>query len=265
MAIKQLIALCLLLAYTYAESNPEADADADAYYGGPGYYHHGYYPNHFYSRPYAYSRRPYAYPRRPVYKKPYFAPKPAPYKTYTYKTLGPVEKPVPAPEPYRPAAPVAAPVPSPAPYREPEVVAYEAKPVLKTFPAVPEEPVLSYEPEPEPYVQDPEIEVIGAPEPVNAVPAVVPQRPVAAPIAPVPAPAPGLATQYHAQDEFGNVEYGYSNANSAKQERRDSYGNVIGQYSYDDGTGYPKHVSYIADDFGFRITSANNLPVARAV
>ena len=82
--------------------------------------------------------------------------------------------------------------------------------------------------------------------------------------APVPAaPAPGVhATQYHAQDEFGNVIYGYSNPNSAKTEQRDAYGNVVGAYSYDDGTGYPKHVSYVADDFGFRITSANNLPVA---
>ena len=56
--------------------------------------------------------------------------------------------------------------------------------------------------------------------------------------------------------------YLYSNPNSAKQEHRDAYGNVVGTYSYDDGTGYPKHVSYIADDFGFRITAANNLPVA---
>lgn len=77
------------------------------------------------------------------------------------------------------------------------------------------------------------------------------------------APAPGVhATQYHAQDEFGNVVYGYSNPNSAKTEQRDAYGNVVGAYSYDDGTGYPKHVSYVADDFGFRITAANNLPVA---
>ena len=258
------------MACTYAESNPEAEADADAYYGHGGYYHHGYYSNHF--RPYYYPRRTYSYPRRPFYKKAYAAPapapapayKPKPYKTYSYKTLGPVAKPVPAPEPYRPApAPAPAPAaPAPVQYKEP---VYEPQPVLKTFPAVPEEPVLNYEPEPEPYVQDPEIDVIAAAQPVEAVPAAVPARPVAPAPAPGPAPAQGLATQYHAQDEFGNVEYGYSNANSAKQERRDAYGNVIGRYSYDDGTGYPKHVSYIADDFGFRITSANNLPVASAV
>ena len=36
----------------------------------------------------------------------------------------------------------------------------------------------------------------------------------------------------------------------------------MGYYSYVDDTGYPKHVSYVADDFGFRITNANNFPVA---
>ena len=71
-----------------------------------------------------------------------------------------------------------------------------------------------------------------------------------------------VASQYHAQDEFGNVVYGYSNPNSAKSEQRDAYGNVMGYYSYVDDTGYPKHVSYVADDFGFRITNANNFPVA---
>jgi len=36
----------------------------------------------------------------------------------------------------------------------------------------------------------------------------------------------------------------------------------MGYYSYVDDTGYPKHVSYVADDFGFRIVNANNFPVA---
>ena len=73
-----------------------------------------------------------------------------------------------------------------------------------------------------------------------------------------------VASQYHAQDEFGNVVYGYSNVNSAKNEQRDALGNVIGSYSYRDGTGYPKHVAYSADEFGFRITNANNFPLAVA-
>jgi len=86
--------------------------------------------------------------------------------------------------------------------------------------------------------------------------------------APVQAPSPAqgvVASQYHAQDEFGNVVYGYSNPNSAKSEQRDAYGNVMGSYSYVDDTGYPKHVAYVADDFGFRIINANNFPVGPAV
>merc|ERR1711971_113110 len=87
---------------------------------------------------------------------------------------------------------------------------------------------------------------------------------VAAPVQP-PTPIQGVvASQYHAQDEFGNVVYGYSNVNSAKNEQRDALGNVIGSYSYLDGTGHPKHVAYSADKFGFRITKANNFPLAVA-
>jgi len=87
---------------------------------------------------------------------------------------------------------------------------------------------------------------------------------IAAPVQP-PTPIQGVvASQYHAQDEFGNVVYGYSNVNSAKNEQRDALGNVIGSYSYLDGTGYPKHVAYSADEFGFRITNANNFPLAVA-
>ena len=158
---------------------------------------------------------------------------------------------------------------------------------LKAFPAVPDSPAPSvaaaapieedtYKPLPsKPYnpadfepkriaKSESDIEVIGAPQAVDA----PPPPPAEAPAAPVEAVAsdaiaPGVvASQYHAQDEFGNVAYGYSNGQSQKQEQRDAYGNVYGTYSYDDGTGVAKHVSYIADDFGFRITAANNLPVA---
>ncbi len=57
------------------------------------------------------------------------------------------------------------------------------------------------------------------------------------------------------------MEYGYSNVNSAKQERRDAYGNVAGSYTYVDASGAPRHVSYVADELGFRLTAANNLPL----
>jgi len=295
MAIKQLIALCLLLGHTFAESNPdpEPEPDADPYFGFYG--HHPYHYNHYRPRPYYHHPihqhpRPYHYRR--VYKKPAYIPyKP---KKYSFKTLGPpvlqkaapapAPPPAPAPAPAQPAAP-----PSPAPIiRQEAVQPAVIQPLfdLKAFPAVPDSPapsvaaapeaevvVDSYQPLPsKPYnpadfepkrvaktVDD--IEVIGAPQAVDAVPAAV-EPPAAVPEAVASdAIAPGVvASQYHAQDEFGNVAYGYSNGQSQKQEQRDSYGNVFGTYSYDDGTGVPKHVSYIADDFGFRITAANNLP-----
>ena len=75
-------------------------------------------------------------------------------------------------------------------------------------------------------------------------------------------PAAATSSQYHAQDEFGNVAYGYKNPNSYKEEKRDAYGNVVGTYAYIDETGVQKHLSYVADDFGFRVTSTNALPVA---
>lgn len=206
-----------------------------------------------------------------------------------------IRAPAPVPAPYRAPAPKNYPQPAFVPRPEPNFVPnepdfvpaeqpkFEARfvpnnaypePVLKAFEAVPEDHVVAYEspvayqeeplyePAPKVYreekVYNEPIEVVAAaPEPAPA-----PVAPAASPI--VPAPGGVVASQYHAQDEFGNVVYGYSNPNSAKTGQRDAYGNVVGSYSYVDGTGYPKHVSYVADDFGFRITAANNLPVGPA-
>merc|ERR1712117_292359 len=52
--------------------------------------------------------------------------------------------------------------------------------------------------------------------------------------APVAAPA---SSQYQAQDEFGNVAYGYQNINSAKQESGNALGGVTGSYTYADEAG----------------------------
>merc|ERR1712123_441326 len=50
--------------------------------------------------------------------------------------------------------------------------------------------------------------------------------------APVVAAAPYTAgSQFHAQDEFGNLNYGYANINSVKQEVGNTYGGVTGGYS----------------------------------
>merc|ERR1712130_375758 len=78
---------------------------------------------------------------------------------------------------------------------------------------------------------------------------------VAAPVAPVTyaAPiAPYVGSQYHAQDEFGNLNYGYSNLNSAKAEA----GN-----SYVDANGVLQQVQYVTDAAGFRVADSR-LPVA---
>merc|ERR1712029_1229687 len=83
---------------------------------------------------------------------------------------------------------------------------------------------------------------------------------IAAPVvaaAPVAAPA---SSQYQAQDEFGNVAYGYQNINSAKQESGNALGGVTGSYTYADEAGVHT-VNYIADALGFRV-QGDNLPVA---
>merc|ERR1719330_1462568 len=66
-------------------------------------------------------------------------------------------------------------------------------------------------------------------------------------------------TQYHFQDQMGNINYGYSNINSAKQEFGNADTGVTGQYSYVDANGIQQLVSYVADDDGFRIISDSRL------
>merc|ERR1712212_449707 len=78
---------------------------------------------------------------------------------------------------------------------------------------------------------------------------------VAAPIAP--------SSQFQAQDEFGNLQYGYANINSQKHEVGNTYGGVQGSYSYVDANGVVQTTNYIADHLGFRV-QATNLPVAAA-
>merc|ERR1712055_850576 len=68
------------------------------------------------------------------------------------------------------------------------------------------------------------------------------------------------SSQFQAQDEIGNIAYGYQNINSAKQEHGNVNGGVEGSYTYVDEAG-SHTVNYIADDYGFRVTS-DNLPVA---
>merc|ERR1712209_11857 len=102
-----------------------------------------------------------------------------------------------------------------------------------------------------------------------SVPAAAP-APVAAPVAaPVVASAPVVAaatpvdatnSQYHAQDDFGQYNYGYSDPNSVKQEVKTADGVTRGSYSYVDADGIVQTVNYISDALGFRV-GATNLPV----
>jgi len=68
-------------------------------------------------------------------------------------------------------------------------------------------------------------------------------------------------SQFHAQDEYGNLNYGYANINSAKQEVGNTYGGVSGGYSYVDAEGVLQQVNYVADAAGFRVADSR-LPVA---
>merc|ERR1712153_36026 len=97
--------------------------------------------------------------------------------------------------------------------------------------------------------------------PYAAAPAAYAAAPVAYAAAPIAAPIAGpVSSQFQAQDEFGNVAYGYQNINSAKQEQGNAYGGVTGSYTYVDEAGVHT-VNYVADDLGFRV-SGDNLPVA---
>lgn len=114
---------------------------------------------------------------------------------------------------------------------------------------------------------------LGAPLAYGAAPIAYNAAPVTVKAAPAPitinaAPAPIVAaapanpsSQFQAQDEFGNIQYGYSNINSQKHEVGNTYGGVSGSYSYVDANGIVQTTNYIADGLGFRV-QATNLPVA---
>merc|ERR1719369_2150195 len=93
--------------------------------------------------------------------------------------------------------------------------------------------------------------------------AAVPQHTVATPVAPntVVSPVSTPNSQFHAQDELGNLHYGYSTPLSAKAESGNTYSGVSGGYSYLDAGGVLQQVQYVADDAGFRVADSR-LPTA---
>jgi len=77
-------------------------------------------------------------------------------------------------------------------------------------------------------------------------------------------PIATAASQFHAQDELGQYNYGYTNQDSSKSEFKSADGVVQGAYSYIDANGVLQSVQYVSDALGFRV-AASNLPVAPAV
>merc|ERR1712106_659437 len=60
-------------------------------------------------------------------------------------------------------------------------------------------------------------------------------------------------SQFHAQDEFGNLNYSYANINANAHVVGNTYGGVTGGYSYVDANGELQQVQYVADAAGFRV------------
>ena len=80
----------------------------------------------------------------------------------------------------------------------------------------------------------------------------------------IAATLPVTSHQHHAQDAYGQYEYGYNSANIAKHELKTADGITRGAYSYVDANGVLQTTNYISDDvFGFRV-AATNLPQAVA-
>merc|ERR1719382_703446 len=140
-----------------------------------------------------------------------------------------------------------------------EVVGDQPAPVVNTVPYVPYASPYAYGYAPhQGYYQAP------------ATPAYVHAAPVHQPTnyyapgyypAPVAAVTPAQSSQFHAQSELGEYNYGYANANSAKQEFKTADGIVRGTYSYVDANGILQTVNYVSDAEGFKV-AATNLPQA---
>ena len=113
-----------------------------------------------------------------------------------------------------------------------------------------------------PAVQVKTAPVVQAAAPVvqAAAPVVQAAAPVVQNVVPVAPVAAAEGSQYHAQDDFGQYSFGYSDGNSVKQEVKTADGVIRGAYSYVDSDGIVQNVNYIADALGFRV-GATNLPV----
>lgn len=113
-----------------------------------------------------------------------------------------------------------------------------------------------YAPNYQEYVQTVETPDTYGAEPVDEAPDVsygsvpIVQAPVSSPI----------ITKYHAQDELGGYQFGYTDGVSNRDEIRNPNGVVQGSYTYLDDQGVPQTVAYLADHNGFQV-QASNLPM----
>merc|ERR1711994_884406 len=109
-----------------------------------------------------------------------------------------------------------------------------------------------------PVVQAAAPVVAAAPVAQAAAPVAQAAAPVAQAAAPVEAAAPAAVpvvaaavdaanNQFHAQDDYGQFNYGYSNGHSTKQELKTADGVTRGSYSYVDANGIVQTVNYLSD------------------
>merc|ERR1711990_736210 len=93
---------------------------------------------------------------------------------------------------------------------------------------------------------------------VAAAPAVV--EAAAPAVVAAPTSVDGANSQFHAQDDLGQYNYGFAHPTQTKQEVKTADGVTRGGYSYIDANGIVQTVNYISDAMGFRV-AATNLPV----
>merc|ERR1712241_1248355 len=161
-------------------------------------------------------------------------------------------------------APAAAPAVAPAPAAAP--VAVEAAPVAAAAPL----PVVSQAYTAAAPVVAPQVSyaylpyatnsgyTLPATQTVVAAPAVV--EAAAPAVVAAPTSVDGANSQFHAQDDLGQHNYGFANPTQTKQEVKTADGVTRGGYSYIDANGIVQTVNYISDAMGFRV-AATNLPV----
>merc|ERR1712102_194244 len=162
-----------------------------------------------------------------------------------------------------PAAPVAVEAAAPSPAVVAQAAAPVATPVVAAYsqPAIAPQGNYAYLPYATNYgysvpVDQPLVETKPV---VSSVPVEAPTV-AAAEVPIVPSNMDAANSQYHAQDDFGQYNYGFSHPTQTKQELKTADGVTRGSYSYVDANGLLQTVNYISDAMGFRV-AATNLPV----